>query len=377
VKKVVILGGGFGGAAAAVALSQIRDEHSVTVIDRHETSYLAADNPFIVVGKRDRYEIARHLSDLVRYGARFVEAEIDHIDVRERVVSTSVGGFDFDYLVIALGATYDWDAVPGAKEAHGFYDLARAERLRDRLAEFRGGTVVIGVSGLPIKCPPAPFEMSMMIDWWLRERGLRAGTELHVAVPGSTPLAVAGPRAGRQVAAALEHRDIRLHAGVTVTRVGPRSMLFSDGSEIITDVAVTIPVHRPPAVVASSGLLADSPWVQVDRGTLETSVPGVFAVGDVNIVPIGEKVLPKAGAFAARQGRTAAGVIASRIDGTEPPQPYDGVGRCFMAFSGTEGAQVGGEFFAPGGPDISLEPPSVGGMSDKELFDLDWRTFQV
>ena len=376
-KRVVILGGGFGGAAAAVALSQVRSEHTITLIDRHETNYLAGDNPFIAVGQRDRYQVSRHLSDIARYGARFVEAEIDRIEVGERIVRTSVGGFDFDYLIIALGASYDWDAIPGSREAHGFYDLARAERLWGRLAEFRGGTIAMGVSGTPIKCPPAPFETSMMIDWWLRERGLRAATEMHVSIPGPAPLAIAGPAASRQVAAELEKRGIQVHTGVTVEQVGPRSAAFSDGSEIVADVVITIPLHRPPSVVGGSGLLGNDAWIHVDRATLETSVPNVFAIGDVNVIPIGEKALPKAGVFAAGQGRTTAAVIAARIDGTELPRPYDGTGRCFMAFSATEGTQVGGRFFAEGGPDISLDPPSAEGMRGKELFDLDWRTFQV
>ncbi len=376
-KRVVILGGGFGGVAAAVALSQVRGDHSVTLIDRRDTNYLAGDNPFIVVGRRTREQVARRLSGTARYGVRFVEAEIDRIVIEDRVVRTSVGGFEFDYLVIALGAVYDLDAIPGVREAHGFYRLTRAERLHDRLLEFRGGTIVLAVAGLPIKCPPAPFETAMLIDWWLRERELRDATDIHVTIPGPAPLAIAGPAPSRAMSAALAERDIEVHTGVTVDQVGARSMLLSDKSELAVDVPITIPIHRPPPVVAAAGLLGSSSWVSVDPETLETSVPDVFAIGDVNAIPIGDKALPKAGVFAAGQGRTAAGVIAARIDQTEPPAPYDGTGRCFVAFSGTEGAQVGGNFFAEGGPEISLDVPSAEGLRGKELFDLDWKTFQI
>ncbi len=81
-----------------------------------------------------------------------------------------------------------------------------------------------------------------------------------------------------------------------------------------------------PAVVVDAGLAGDKPWVPVDRATLETANPDVFAVGDVNVIPVGEAAVPKAGVFAAGEGRTVARVIASRVLGTRPPDPYDGVG---------------------------------------------------
>jgi sulfide:quinone oxidoreductase len=372
VTRVVILGGGFGGVATAVALAGT--DCAVTLIDRLETNYLAGDNPFVVVGGSDRAPASRRLSDIGRFGVRFVEAEIDRIDVAEKAVMTSAGEFDFDYLVVSLGATYDWDAVPGSYEAHSFYELERAERLRDRLLEFEGGTIVLGVGGKPIKCPPAPFEMMMLIDWWLRRHDLRDESELHIAIPGPAPLAVAGPEPSRRMQEALELRDISVHTGASVTEVGPTSMVFSDGQELATDVAITVPVHQPPAVVTASGLVGEPGWVQVDRATLETSFPGVFAIGDVNTIPVGGRTLPKSGVFASGEGRAVAAVISARVGGAPPPEPYDGVGHCFVAFSGEEGARVGGNFFMS---DVELDRPSVDGMRDKERFGTAWRTFLI
>jgi len=371
--NVVILGGGFGGAAAAVALRAARSPLSVVLIDRQETGHLAGDNPFIVVGARRRHEVARHLRDLE--GVDFVEGEIERIAASDHVVHTSQGSFPFDYLVIALGSSYDWNAVPGARDGYSFYELEQAERLHERLQDFKGGTIAVGVAGAPIKCPPAPFEMLLMLDWWLRERGLRDATELHVAIPGPAPLAIAGPGPSAMMAGALASRGIVIHAAAAVTALDGGSMVLADGTELSVDVPITVPIHRPPLVVVD--LLDGAPWMRVDRATLETSIPDVFAVGDVNVVPIGPAALPKAGVFAAGEGRTAGGVIASRIDQVEPPGPYDGVGHCFVAFSGGQGAEIGGRFFADGGPDVALATPSREGMEGKERFDERWKAFRI
>jgi sulfide:quinone oxidoreductase len=373
VSKIVILGGGFGGVAAAVAVRAARGPHTVVLIDRNETGYLAGDNPFIVVGTRQRHQVERHLSHLE--GVTFVEAEIEDVDTADRVVRTSRGSFDFDYLVVALGSSFDWDAVPGARAAHNFYELERAERLHRRLVDFGGGTIAIGVARPPIKCPPAPFEMMLMIDWWLRQRGLRGATDLHVAIPGPAPLAIAGPEPSAMMTEFLEQRGIIVHTGAAVTAVDAKTMLLADGTELSVDVPITVPVHEPPSVV--SGLVAGAPWIRVDQATLETAVPNVFAVGDVNVIPIGNAALPKAGVFAAGQGRTVGQVIASRIDGTAPPESYDGVGRCFVAFSGDEGAEIGGWFFAPDRPDVALAVPSRAGMEGKQQFDELWKAFRT
>ena len=115
----------------------------------------------------------------------------------------------------------------------------------------------------------------------------------------------------------------------------------------------------------------------MDRATLETSTANVFAIGDVNVVPSGDFAIPKAGVFAAGQGTKVGEVIASRVNDSNAPEPYDGVGFCFMAYSGGRAATVGGEFLADGGPDTVLTDPSVAGNRSKERFERDWRSFKI
>lgn len=371
-----MLGGGFGGAACAIeAAGLLSGEHRVTLVDRQRVSYLCGANPFLIVGEREPQAMSRSLEDLPVNGVRFSAAEIEAIDLSDKVVHTSAGVEPYDYLVVALGAGYDWERVPGSREAYSFYNHESALRLQDRLASFEGGSVVIGVAGAPIKCPPAPFETAMVIEWALQRRGI--GADVHVAIPEPAPLKVAGPEASDRLRAIFENRGIMLHTGAGVAAVDGSTMVLGDGTELAATIPITIPVHRMPAVVVDAGLAGDKPWVPVDRATLETAYPDVFAVGDVNLIPVGEVAVPKAGVFAAGEGRTVARVIASRVLGTRPPDPYDGVGHCLVAFSGTESALVGGDFFADGGPAVALGEPTPGGLADKEDFEARWRAFTI
>ncbi|MCZ6538827.1 MAG: FAD/NAD(P)-binding oxidoreductase, partial [Chloroflexi bacterium] len=324
-KKVLVLGGGFGGVQAAISARAALDaSHEVTIIDRNRVPHLCGMNPLLIVGERETDKAGRSLGRLANRGIKFVEASIDLIDTSGQKVATSDGTFDFDYLIVALGAQYDWDAVPGARDAYSFYDFDYARRLRRRLSRLKRGKVVIAASKPPYKCPPAPFETAMIINWWARKNGIRKDIEISVYIPEPGPLGVAGKEASMRVRSALDQRGIELVTGAGVTEVARdgREASFGDGSSTSANIIATIPVHKIPDVVADSGVANGKPWVPVDAATLETSTSNVFAIGDVNVIPAGDFAIPKAGVFAAGQGIKVGEVIASRVNGSDEPEPY-------------------------------------------------------
>ncbi len=376
--RILVLGGGFGGAAAALeARAALGEEHTVTLVDRQPANHLCGANPLIVVGREDPADAERSLPSLEERGVDFVTAYVEELRLEERAVVTSGGVLEYDYLVVALGAAYDHDAVPGSAAAHSFYDLAGSLRLKQALDAFTAGSIVIGVAGAPIKCPPAPFEAALTIDASLRRRGVRDGVEMHVAIPEPMPMGVAGPEAAALVRRHLEQRDIALHTSAPVTHVNGTEVALGNGETLAADLPIVVPKHVLPPVVAASGLAGGEPWVPVDVATLETAVPHVFAVGDVTVVPAGQGAIPKAGVFAAGEGRTAGAVIAARVLGLDDPPPYDGTGHCFLAFSEEESALVGGDFLAAGGPRVALGEPSAEGMAAKHRFTAEWRAFAL
>ena len=377
--NVVILGGGFGGARAALVARQLlNSEHRVTLIDRQDTAHLCGMNPMMVVGERQPETTSRSLRHLEGHGIEFVQAEITSIEPKAHEVITDSGTVPFDYLVVALGASYAWDAVPGSADAHSFYSFESAVRLREELVKLPGGRIVIAAAKPPYKCPPAPFEMGMLLHGFFAQRGLRGDFEIDVFIPEPVPMGVAGADAAARVRSSLDERQIGLHAAAGVVAVENAEVAFSDGSSAKSDLTITIPIHRCPEVVVASGLTGEKPWVPVDADTLETSEPDVFAIGDVNSIPLGEgKAVPKAGVFASGQAETVAAVIAARINEDEPPPPYDGHGECFLTFSSAEAALVGGTFLAEEGPRVGLGEQSAEGMRLKEAFEDDWRQFLI
>ena len=379
-QRIVVIGGGFGGVAAArTARALLERDHEVTLVDRNRRTHLCGSFPLLIVGERELAKVSRSLGTLANRGISYVQAEVQGIDLGSRTVATSAGVLDYDRLVLAPGAAYDWEAVPGATSGYSFYDIESARRLRRRLSAFRKGRIVIGVSSLPYKCPPAPFEAAMILDWALERRGVRKDVEIHVSTPEPAPLAVAGPDASARLVRDMDRRGIELHTGAAITEVGRngREVAFSDGTAVDTDLVITVPTHRVPQVITAAGLADDGGWIEVSPQTLETRHAGVYAVGDATVVPMANgRPLPKAGVLASAEGETVGHNIAAAINGSEPAF-FPGVGHCFVAYSGTRAGMVRGSFLAEGKPDVSFQPPSARGYRAKERFERDWRRFRI
>lgn len=374
--RIVILGGGFGGAAAATALRRLAPDHETVLIDRQVESYLCGVNPAVIVGNAD--PLSRSIAGLADLGVDWINAEVEDLNFDERLVVTSSGDVTWDYLVIALGVSYDWEGVAGSADGYSFYDRESALRLRARLEDFDGGSVVIGIGGRPYRCPPAPFEAALMIDDYLREKGTRDRSSIAVAIPEPAPLGVGGPEVSARIRDILDKAGIGLRTGVRATAVKSDSIEFSDDVSLKADIPIIVPVHRLPPVIEASGLAGDKLFVPVDRETLETAVSNVYAIGDVNGIPVGENAaIPKAGVFASGQGRHVAEVIGAKLGVCADPGAYDGVGHCFLMLGYDSGAQIGGAFLTPNGPEVDLDEPSKAGRQAKDHWEAAWARFDI
>ena len=361
-QHIVVIGGGFGGVAAArTARSLLSLDHKVTLVDRNRRTYLCGAFPLLIVGERESTRVSRSLGTLANRGINFIQAEVRRIDLDSKAVATSTGTLEYDHPVVAPGAAYDWGAVPGARDASSFYDIESARLLRRRLSSFRKGRIIVAVSSLPYKCPPAPFEAAMILDWSLELRGVRSDVDLHVSTPEPAPLPVAGPETGARLVRDLRRRGIQLHTSVAVTEVARngREVAFSDGRSMDADLVITIPPHRVPQVLLEAGLTSGSGWVEVSPQSLETRYSGVYAVGDTTFIPMANgRPLPKAGVLASAEGETAGHNIAAHINSSEP-SIFQGAGHCFIAYGGDRAGVVRGSFLAEGKPKIRFEPPSA------------------
>ena len=379
-KRVLVLGAGFGGLELVSQLSaEFGDDAEVVLID-HADDFVFGFSKLDVMFGRTAAESVRHpYRDLKKPGVRFVRATIISIDPVTRAVETDVGHFDADVLVVALGADLDPGATPGLVEAgHEFYTVEGAFALRDVLENFEGGHVIVGVTSTPYKCPPAPSETVLLMHDFLETRGLRDRSQISLVSPLPSPIPPS-PEASSALLGAFAQRGIGWFPNQLIRELDPTSSVarFTDGTEMPFDLFLGVPKHHVPKVVAESGMTIDG-WIPVDPLTLETAYPGVFAVGDVTSVGT-----PKAGVFSERQGVVAAQRIISILRGDSASAEYDGYGLCYLEFGNDEVARVEVTFMSGQAPTGHYESPSAsvaaekgefGAGRAKRWFDRDWTT---
>lgn len=359
---VLILGGGFGGLAAATeARRLLPDEHTVTVVSVDDRFYMGFAKLWDLGGQRPLEGGTRSLRALEDRGIELRITEVTAIDPEARRVSTADGDVGADALVVALGA------VPNPAHralldpsgwAFDLYDGSQLPFMHQALDHVEAGAVLVTILGGPFKCPPAPYEAALLVDERLRARGVRDRVEVVVATPQPITLPAAGPDASRYVAGFLDERGIQLRTGHPVTSLvrgasGDWTAAFDDGATLGgLQIVLGVPATAPPPVLDGSGLAGPSGFIHPDRHTLETGFDGVYAIGDCTTIPNANGALPKAGVFAAAQGEVVAGRIAASLGASAAEAPtFDGHGYCFLEVPGPKVAFVEGDFYA--------DPPEV------------------
>ena len=363
--RVVVLGAGFGGLELTTRLSdEFGDDVEVVLIDQADGFVFGFSKLEVMFGRAAPSGVHHSYRDLVKAGVQFVQATVESIDPVAKRVDTDGGTFDADILVIALGADLDPSATPGLVESgHEFYTVAGAFALRDVLAAFEGGRVIVGVTSTPFKCPPAPSETALLMHDFLTQRGLRDHSEIALVMPLGAPIPPS-PAASKALLAAFAERGIDWHPERLVRHLDParKVAVFHDGSELPYDLFLGVPVHRVPTVVEASGMCVDG-WIPVNPLTLETSFPDVYAVGDVTSVGT-----PKAGVFAEGQAAVVAEGIAARIRADAVSTHYDGRGICYLEFGHGQVAKVDVTFVSGQPPVGEFDGPSALFAADKGEF---------
>ncbi len=366
-KRVLVLGAGFGGLELTTTLSNAFGEAiDIVLIDKGDAFVFGFSKLDVMFGRHIAAAVCHPYSDVVKPGVRFIQTTVRSIDPSAKRVVTDAGEFEADFLIVALGADLDPGATPGLVEGgNEFYSVPGAFALRDVLAQFERGPVIIGVTGKSFKCPPAPSETALMLHDYLSSRGRRERTEITVVMPFGTPIPPS-PDSSRAVLAAFAERGIKFVKDTLVRALDPprKVALLSDGGELPYELFLGIPVHRVPAVVVESGLALDAfNWVPVNKKTLETAFPGVYAVGDVNGVGT-----PKAGVFAEGAARAVAASIIAQLRGGPSPEGYRGVGACYLEFGNDLVGRVDVEFLKDPKPTGTFQEPSAALAVEKALF---------
>jgi len=328
VTRVVVLGGGVGGTIVANLLSRRAKGADVTLVDRTGKHVYQPGFVYVAFGRQKPGKLARDERRLLRRRVRLVIDEARRVDADGKVVHLASGRMlPYDYLVIATGAELAADRIPGSEDAHHFWSLPGALRLRDALAAFKGGKVVVAIGGMPYKCPPAPAEAACLLDYYFTRKGIRDKVDLHYLSPLGRvfPIESVSPA----VQKLFEEKHVRFTTFFNVETVdATRKVVTSlEGEDVPYDLLILVPPHRGVTFAKESGLTDAGGWIPTDKHTLE--VKGhegtMWAIGDATDIPTS-----KSGATAHFEAKVVAENLAAKIRGQAPEARYTGKVMCFF-----------------------------------------------
>ena len=373
VKQVLILGGGFGGLTSANLIRKglQQEECQITVIDKHQYFMMGLVNLWILSGSRILEHSWVALNKLEAKGINFLNDEITSIDHSENAITTKMNNnkHRYDYLIVALGSELAPKRIEGFEDndecCFNVYDTQQIPSLRQRILALKSGRVVVCIADIPYKCPPAPYEISLLINNILIKNGTRESSGLSMYVPTPISLPAAGVKVSQDVVNLLNDNHIKFYPTHKLKRVlDKKTIEFENGNKVSYDLLILVPPHQVPQVIKNSGLLenADQRWINVDRFTLRTKYNNVFAIGDVTEIRVDNAItVPKAGIFAEGQAKAVSQQIINEIknsNGDKELTRFDGRGFCFMEVGDKKAGYIDVDLYNEAGPTTKLEPPS-------------------
>jgi sulfide:quinone oxidoreductase len=344
--EVLILGGGVGGTIVAnLVAKQSSGKAHVTVVDATGIHVYQPGFLYVAVGQERPSALQRKETSLLRHDVSLVVERAARVDPVTRTVLLESGRtLDYDHLLLATGSRTVMDEVPGANDAHTFYTMDGAARLFEALEDFEGGSIVIGVAGIPYKCPPAPVEFVFLLDDYLRARGIRDKSEIKLLSPLNRAFTIEAT--SKLVQPILAERGIELTGFFNVESVDPvaRTVSSLEGETVAYDLLVLVPPHRGQKVIEDSGLGDERGWVPVDKNTLRhTQFEQVWAIGDTTNIPIS-----KSGSVAHYEASVVATEIIAAVKGeAAPAHVYDGKVMCFLETGRGEATTISFDYDHP------------------------------
>ncbi|NQV39957.1 MAG: NAD(P)/FAD-dependent oxidoreductase [Nitrosopumilus sp.] len=371
IPHVVILGGGFGGLAAANELRNTlpSSQVKITVIDKKDWFMVGFAKLWIINGTRTFENSTGSLNELQKKDIGFIKDEILSINLEDKHVTTKTQEISFNFLIISMGAVLTPQKIPGLEE-NGFnlYDHNHLLEIREKLESIESGKIAISIMGMPYKCPPAPFEASLLIDSMLRKRGVRDSVQIDFYSPAPITLPAAGPEVSKQILELVNSEQIIFHNSCKIKSVESKKLIF-ENSEADFDLLLAIPPHIAPKVIYDSGLAKESGFIPIDRDC-KTPFENIFAVGDVTSLTVTENMaVPKAGIFAEGEGITVAQNIISKIQSKEESVLFNGTGGCFIESGRDTASVLEVDMFSQSKPVTSLTKSTSDNLSKKVEFE--------
>lgn len=326
--RVVVVGGGFGGATCARYLRRLDPALNVTLVEREATYYTCPFSNLVLAGLRTMEDIAQGYQGLTeKDGVDVLQAEVVEIDPVSRRLTLADGDtLEADRIVVAPGVDMRWDVIPGYDAAaaellpHAWKAGTQTELLRAQLGGMPdGGVVIITAPGEPYRCPPGPYERACMVAHYLSKHKPRSKILILDAKDSF-------PKQGLFTAAWEELYPGMIEwvsggAGGVVSSVVPGTRTVSTSEDFEKhkgDVVNFIPPQYAAEVAHRADLVDDSGWCPIEQSTFESSRhPGIHVIGDACLAG----AMPKSGFSANSQAKVCAAAIVTGLRGSELPPP--------------------------------------------------------
>jgi sulfide:quinone oxidoreductase len=374
--NIVIVGGGSGGTIAANHLAKHLGNEihggkvAVYVVSGSKTHIFQPAYLHIAFKNQNGEDIVRDEETLLRREIHLIQEDAEKLDLtKQELILKSGKQIRYDYLVIATGSVTNPEAIPGLKEASLNFHTSPEEskKIWDALEQFDGGHLVIGIGGVPHKCPPSPNEGAFLVDEYFRKRGIRDRVKITFVTPYPRPYP-AEPMS-KVVEPQFKKRGIDLVTFFNLESVDPakREIYSLEGESLTYDLLIMVPPHRGADVILKSGIGDTDGWIPTDKNTMRIKDhDNVYAIGDCTDIPVS-----KTGVTAHLEAMVAADNIISSIHEAQELYKYNGRINCPFEMGSGKASFVVGSY---NDPVKEIHPSRIRYMMKKMFARFYWRT---
>jgi sulfite dehydrogenase len=342
--RVVVVGGGFGGATAAKYIRMWDPTIDVVLVERDASFVSCPISNLVLAGYSGMQDITHGRDGLQRHGVRVVRDEVIAVDAAKKSVRLASGGdLAYERLIVSPGIDFMFGDVQGYEAAMGEGQVLHAWKAGPQTAALRrqleampdGGVYVLSVPLAPYRCPPGPYERTSMVAAYFKQAKPRSKVLVLDANPDVTSKGGLFKRAWSDLyPGIIEYRGGARAVGVD----GKNRTVRLEVEDVKGDVLNVVPPHRAGDIAAKAGLITtNNRWCDVDWRTMESkAVKGVHVLGDATLSAPG---MPKSASMANNHAKIAAAAIVEQLNG-RAPQPVKIINTCYSFVSEKEAIRV-------------------------------------
>jgi sulfide:quinone oxidoreductase len=351
-QNIVIVEGGAGGTITANLLSrrlknEIRSRQvRVYLISGAKTHIFQPAYLHVAFKNQNPKDIERDEDTLLNEDVKHIAEDSVRLDLKsQQATLTSGTQLSYQHLVIATGSVANPSSIPGLQEGSLNFHTSPEEsmKIRNALEHFEGGHLVVGIAGVPYKCPPSPNEAAFLVDDYFREHGIREKVKLTFVTPYPRPYP-AEPMS-KVVEPLFQKRGIEVVTFFNVESVDPanRKIYSLEGETLQYDLLIMVPPHRGADVVINSGIGDEDGWIPTDKNTMKiVGFENSYAIGDATNIPVS-----KTGVTAHLESIVAANNIVASIRGKREVYMYNGRINCPFEMGSGQASFVVGSYEMP------------------------------